>query len=208
MTTSTDSNIKYAIYGGSFDPIHRAHVALADAAVEQLGLDELFFMPANVSPFKLDSISKQSSGKDRFAMIEAILHYNSAFRLSDYELVKEGPSYTIETLEYWDNNRAGKFYFVLGFDSAVQIDTWYHGIEILSRFPLITCIRPGTGIEEGIAKINYYKAKYGTEIHILDMPPMDISSTIIRRRISEGTSIGDLVMPETEEYISEHHLYR
>lgn len=208
MNQANICEFKYAIYGGSFDPIHRAHVILADTAVKQLGLNELYFMPANVSPFKLDTIGNQTSASDRYAMIEGNLHYNSAFKISDYELKKEGPSYTIETLDYWNKNKEGKLYFILGGDSIVEIDKWYHGADILRKFPLVTNIRPGSDVSEAYGKIDEYRAKYGAEIHMLNMPPMDVSSTDIRNNIAEGISIADLVMPETEEYIIEHNLYK
>lgn len=208
MDQANNCEFKYAIYGGSFDPIHRAHVLLADTAVKQLGLNELYFMPANVSPFKLDTVGNQTSAADRFAMIEGILHYNSAFRISDYELKKEGPSYTIETLDYWNNNKDGNLYFILGLDSIVEIEKWYHGVDILRKYTLVTNVRPGSDISVANDKISEYRAKYGAEIHMLNMPPMDVSSTDIRNNIAEGISIADLVMPETEEYISEHNLYK
>lgn len=208
MTYYSDFNYKYAIYGGTFDPIHRAHVVLADTAVKQFKLNELYFMPANISPFKLDNADKQTSADDRYSMIEEILHYNYAFRLSDYELRRQGPSYTVQTLKEWDDNIDGKLFFVLGFDSVVQVDRWFHGIEILQNYPLITGVRPGTDTSDGFNKIREYREKYGAEIHVLDMPPMEVSSSSIRKKIAEGKSISDMVMPETEEYIIEHYLYR
>lgn len=208
MTKSSNFNYRYAIYGGTFDPIHRAHCVLADTAVKQLELDELYFMPANISPFKLDCAGKQTSGNDRYSMIEGILHYNPAFRLSDYELRKKGPSYTFDTLQSWDNNIEGKLFFVLGFDSIVQIDRWYHGSDILRNYRLITGVRPGTDYSDGLDIIRKFREQYKAEIYVLDMPPMDVSSSSIRKKIAEGKSISDMVMPETEEYISEHRLYR
>ena len=199
-------NKKVAIYGGTFDPVHRGHIALADAACRECGLDRLIFMPDYISPFKQDK--EVTSGQDRYRMLESILHYNSAFSLSAYELTKEGPSYTIETLEHWDRILDDEISFVLGFDSAVEVDTWCRGEDILRKFPLITAVRPGTDISDGLAKISALREKYGADISILNMDPVDASSTEIRKRVKEGKSISDLVMPETEEYIIEHNLYR
>ena len=111
---------KYGIYGGSFDPVHIGHAALADSAVRECGLDKLIFMPAFISPFKQDR--NVTDGHDRCGMIEAVLKENSAFCLSRYELNRKGPSYTIETLRHWDKLLDGDLCFVLGFDSAVQVD--------------------------------------------------------------------------------------
>ena len=115
-------NNRYAIYGGTFDPFHRAHYEMAYAAVKELGLQELIFMPAYVSPFKQGK--DVSEGNIRADMISRILHYNEAFRLSRYEITLEKPSYTIETLGHWKNILDGKLYFLLGIDSLVELDTW------------------------------------------------------------------------------------
>ena len=196
----------YAIYGGSFDPIHIGHIALADSAVKECGIDKLIFMPAFMSPFKQDM--KTTPGADRCAMIEKVLKYNRAFCLSRYELNKEGPSYTIETLRHWSSMLDGKLSFVLGFDSAVQVDTWYEGHEILRNYHLITARRPDTDERSGIEKIELLRKEYGADITVLDMELVDASSTKIRDNVKEGRPVTGLVLPEVEEYIIEHKLYR
>ncbi len=198
--------MKIGLFGGTFDPIHRAHVTLADSAVKELGLDELYFIPAFVSPFKLGVETEE--GIDRYKMIEQILHYNTAFKVSDYELSKEDTSYTFNTLEHFAKSLDGDIYFLLGYDSLVQLDTWYRGKEILAGYDLITARRPGTRDEEAERKIEEYIKLYDARIHILDMPAMDVSATEIRERIAKGEDIKELVLPEVEEYIIEHNLYR
>ncbi len=197
---------KYAIYGGSFDPIHVGHVALADAAVRECGLDKLIFMPAHISPFKQKR--KITEGKDRCGMIEAVLPVNKAFCLSRYELTKDGPSYTIETLRHWKSLLDGEFYFVLGFDSVIQLDMWYEGEEILKDYHLITGRRPDTDDLEGLKIVEMFREKYGSDITVLDMEPVDASSTMIRRSIQEGKPITGMVPEGVEKYIIEHDLYK
>ena len=201
-----DKKKRYGIYGGSFDPIHIGHVTLADSAVRECGLDKLIFMPAFISPFKQDR--KVTDGHDRCGMIEAALKVNSAFCLSRYELNKKGTSYTIETLRHWDNLLDGDMYFVLGFDSAVQVDTWYEGEEILRNFHLITARRPDTDYAEGMRILESFREKYGAAITVLEMPPIDASSTNIRNLVKDGKPITGLVPPGVEEYIIEHQLYK
>ena len=197
---------KYGIYGGSFDPIHVGHVALADCAVRECELDKLIFMPAYISPFKQDR--QVTPGRDRCGMIETVLGLNSAFCLSTYELGKIGPSYTIETLKHWKQLLDGELYFVLGFDSAVQLDTWYQGRKILSEYHIITARRPDTDYEEGMWIIDSFRREYGADITVLDMEPIDASSTEVRNRVKEGRPITGLVPPGVEEYIIEHQLYK
>lgn len=201
-----DHNKKYAIYGGSFDPVHIGHVTMADHAVRECGLDKLIFMPAYISPFKLDK--KITSGKDRCGMIEAVLPYNKAFRLSRYEVNKEGPSYTVETLRHWRSMLNGELSFVLGFDSVVQIEKWYMGEEILRDYPLITARRPDTDDSDGLRKIEQLRKDYGARITVLRMGPVDASSTHVREAVSKGLPFSDMVLPAVEEYIIEHDLYR
>lgn len=196
---------KYAIYGGTFDPIHMAHIILADIAVKEIELDELIFMPAYISPFKQDI--RISSGENRYNMISEILNFNPAFRVSDYEISLKLPSYTINTLEYFDDLDDNKLYFLLGFDSLMEIETWHRGADILKKFPLLTGYRPGTVENDVIRKIEYFKDKYDAVIHVLDMPPLDISATDIRQRILNGYSIKGLVHPKVEEYIFDNKLY-
>ena len=196
---------RYAIFGGTFDPIHNGHMALAEAAVEECKIDRLIFMPDYISPFKQDS--KVSSGADRYAMIKSAIEDFDEFTVSDYEINREGPSYTIETLEYWHSILDGELTFVLGFDSAVEVDTWHRGSDILARFPLITARRPDTDTEEGMRKIEALRAEYGADITVMDMPPVDISSSEIRRKIKSGESIRGMVPDSVEEYIIEHNLY-
>ena len=197
---------KYGIYGGSFDPIHIGHVALAGSAVRECGLDKLIFMPAYISPFKQDR--QVTAGHDRCAMIESVLSANSAFCLSTYELRREGPSYTIETLRHWNKMLDGELCFILGFDSAVQVDKWYEGEEILKNYHLITGRRPDTDYTEGLCVLESFREKYGANITVMEMEPVDASSTEIRDRVKAGRSISGLVPPEVEEYIIEHQLYK
>lgn len=204
--TGSHSNRKYAIYGGSFDPIHAGHVALADSAVRECGLDKLIFMPAYMSPFKQDA--KVTPGADRCGMIETVLPLNSAFRLSRYELNKGGPSYTIETLRHWRNILDGELSFVLGFDSIVRIDTWYEGEEILRNYRLITGRRPDTDDNVGLQAIEGFREKYGADITVMDMLPVDESSTRIRENVMAGKPITGMVPAGVEEYIYKHDLYR
>ena len=201
-----DRGKKYGIYGGSFDPIHIGHVALAGSAVRECGLEKLIFMPAYISPFKQDRYV--TNGHDRCGMIETVLGINDAFCLSRYEINKGGPSYTIETLRHWKKMLDGELCFILGFDSAVQVDQWYQGEEILRNYHLITAKRPDTDFESGLKIIKSFREKYGAKITVMDMLPVDASSTEVRTRIKEGRPVTGLVPPGVEEYIIEHQLYR
>lgn len=196
---------KYAIFGGSFDPVHIGHLKLALGAVNELNLDKLLLMPNFISPFKQDS--KVTDTADRLAMTELLLPYCDAFEVSSYEVQRTGPSYTAETLDFFDNEYDGQLYFVLGFDSIMTLDKWYRADDIM-KYPMITGRRPGTCDSEGMQKVIEYRNKYGADITVLEIEPFDASSTEIRQLVREGKSTEGLLLPEVREYIDEHALYR
>lgn len=200
------STTKYAIFGGSFDPIHIGHLRLAKAAVDECGIDKLYLMPNYISPFKLDH--KVTATEDRVAMVKVALGYCEAFDISLYEVEREGPSYTIDTLNHFRDELDGELYFILGFDSVLDLERWHLGSEIISNYPLITGRRPGTGDESGFQKIKEYRNKYKARIEVLDVEPFKASSTEIRELIRTGGSTDGLLIPEVQEYIREHDLYR
>lgn len=198
---------RIALFGGTFNPVHRGHVNLADAAVRECGLDELIFIPNYISPFKQDQ--KVASGFHRSEMIRRILTDNPKFRLSCYELEREGPSYTYETLKHFSKLYPNKeISFVIGYDSLLTINTWYHGEDILRNYPIITGARPGVSDSECEKKIQQYQEQYGCHISILTVEPVDAASSNIRELLRNGKSIGEVVPLQVEEYIIENGLYR
>ncbi|MBR0374833.1 MAG: nicotinate-nucleotide adenylyltransferase [Mogibacterium sp.] len=197
---------RVAVFGGTFDPLHIGHVRLAIGAADECELDRLIFMPNYISPFKTDK--HVTPGEMRCEMIERILHYHPAFDVTRYEIERDMPSYTYETLDYFSRTLDADMSFVLGFDSVMTIETWYRGPELLQRFSFITARRPDTPSEEGFAKIREYEERYGARIYVLEIEPFDASSSDIRQRVAAGEDISALVLPETAEYIYEHNLYR
>lgn len=196
---------KIAIFGGTFDPIHIAHIALAKTALNELGLDKLVFMPNSVSPFKLDA--NITSAEHRCNMIELAIASDERLEMTRYEIEKKGISYTYDTLNELTAIYDARLYFVLGFDSVVAVDSWYRGENILKEFPLITALRPGVDNYSGTKKIAEYRKTYNAEIHILHMPTIDCSSSQIRALCRNGRSITGLVSANVEEYIIKNGLY-
>ena len=198
--------MKYGLFGGSFDPIHIGHIRLAEAAVRELKLDRMIFMPNYISPFKLNQ--GVTPAADRIRMIETVLPMNPAFELSEFEVRREGPSYTFDTLDYFNSECDGTLYFILGYDSIMTIDRWYRGKEILSLYPLITGRRPGTDDEAGREKISELRRLYNADITVLELEPYEAASSDIRKLASEGKPIDRYVSKGVKEYIEKHGLYR
>lgn len=198
---------RVALFGGTFDPIHNGHINLAKTAVKECNLDELIFVPNYISPFKQGN--SVTPGEKRAAMIQEILPLDEAFRLSSYELERTEPSYTYDTLCYFRNQMEDtEIAFIIGFDSVLTIDKWYHGSDILREFPLITGVRPHVETSEGLRRIEAYQELYGSRIQVLNLKPFDVSSTEIRRRIQVNESVDGLIAPEVKAYIERNQLYR
>lgn len=199
---------RVGIMGGTFDPIHNAHLALAECARRELMLDEIWFMPAG-DPY-LKHGRHVSAAADRAAMTELAIRPYPGFVLSRMELAREGETYTSETLAelrvlYPDVH----FYFLLGSDSLYQLETW-HDPETIMRLATLAAAersfsdRPRSFPEQ----LRYLRERYGADIALLHFPERDVSSTEIRRLAAEGQDISSLVPEEVEAYIAAHRLYR
>lgn len=199
-------NSRIALFGGSFDPFHNGHLNLALSAVRECNLDKLIIMPNYISPFKTDK--KVTPGPIRCDMIRKILHYDPAFTLSTWEIDRESTSYTYDTLDYFDDIYGEQIAFIIGFDSVLNIDTWYRGKEIIAKYHLITGVRPDYDDEAGFKKIDEYRELYNANITVLDLEPFRASSSEIRNRIANGEDVSDMLPYEIEEYIKQNGLYR
>ena len=200
-------NERIGVLGGSFDPVHNAHVALGEAALKEAGLRKLIVMPARIQPFKQNK--KAAAKRCRLEMTKLAFQGRENVEVSDYELSRDGVSYTVKTLEYLRGLYPDdEIFFICGTDSFLEIESWHMGREILADFSLAVSVRPGYREDELTRKIEEYEKKYGTNVVRIkaEMPP--ISSTMVRNRLAEGESVRGLVPDEVEEYVSAHGLYR
>ena len=180
--------IKTGIIGGTFNPIHVGHLILAENAYDKLGLDKVVFMPTGKSYLKDQSTILSSD--DRIEMIREAISGNDHFTLSDHETRKTGNTYTCETLSelnmmYPDED----FYFIIGEDSIYNIETWYKPQVIFDNCTLVVAPRDHEPDEKLIDISILLRNKYNADIVLLDAPDIDISSSMIRKRIEEGRSI-------------------
>ena len=187
---------RIGILGGSFDPIHFGHLLMAQSATEILKLDVVFFVPANRSPFKaahhLPPVAK------RLVMVKEAIKGNSAFKLYDGELRREGVSYTIDTLkELKAKYPQAKFFLLMGADSLREFHRWKDPQGILRLATLVILNRPGFDK-------NYPKRWPYVKIN---MPAVDISSSDIRQRLKIKKSIWYLTTKDVIRYINRYRLY-
>lgn len=187
---------KIGILGGTFDPPHKGHIAIAKAALDRLGLDKVIFIPAQNPPHKVKQTV--ASPADRLRMLELALDDIERFEISDIELQRPGLSYTADTLEELCRVFPGEeFFLIIGADNISEIESWYDPERILTLAKVAAANRPGFG--SGGA--------YAGRILNFEMPPADISSTDVRNRIKAGLPVDDLVPKGVGEYIIKHRLY-
>ena len=198
---------KIGIMGGTFDPIHIGHLILAEDAYVELGLDEVLFMPAGHPPHKVLGKGRATNDQ-RTEMVRRAIEGNDHFSLSLYEMKKEGLSYTYQTLEMLSNNEKGiELYFIMGADSLFEFKTWKEPERIASLCTIVAAGRPGRGEEDLTACIEELRRIMDAKIVRLDTPDIDISSTMLRKRASEGLTIRYYVPDKVAEYIKERGLY-
>jgi nicotinate-nucleotide adenylyltransferase len=200
---------KTVLFGGTFDPIHLGHTAVAASAGEQIGADKVIFVPAKRSPLK--AISPEAGDEDRFMMIELAISGNGRFELSDYELKKPGPSYTLETVRYFQQ-RLGKdamIYWLAGADTVEDLPHWYGITELIDECNLAVMYRAGFKRSDfsGFKPIWGQQRIEKLQRNIVETPLIDISSTEIRKRLSTGRDVSGMVCPKVLQYIREHGLY-
>lgn len=178
--------MKVGIYGGSFNPIHNGHIALAEAFLRQAKLDEVWFMVSPQNPLKANA--RLLDDKIRFKMVQKVLKHKRNLIACDYEFHLPKPSYTWDTLQRLSNDfPQHQFTLLIGSDNWTAFDRWYHHEEILQNYKIV--IYPRLGDEIG-------KNELPDSVSLLNAEFINISSTEIRERIANGKSIDHLVPAE------------
>jgi nicotinate-nucleotide adenylyltransferase len=190
---------RVGLFGGSFDPVHDAHVALAEAALDELRLDEVRWIPAGQPWQKERAISP---AVDREAMVRLAIRHQPRFVLDRCELGRPGPSYTLDTVQALAAAQPGTQWFLLiGHDQYAGLHTWRGWQTLLGLVVLAVANRP--------AEVPAVHAAVRRFPHrTVPLPMLDVSSTEVRARVAAGGDISKLVPPEVARYIDSHGLYR
>jgi len=194
--------LKIAVLGGTFDPIHLGHLAMAERALNTLDLTEVVFMPAGQPCFKDSNLV--TAPEDRVQMIKLAIGGSPQYSLSLMEIERPGPSYAVDSMSALRSRlgRQDELYFVMGWDSLVSLPYWHQASRLIEICRIIAIPRPGSDSRE-IRTIAQSLPGLEERSLILTGPLIDISSTEIRRRVSQGLSISGLVTPQVEDYIFE-----
>jgi nicotinate-nucleotide adenylyltransferase len=190
---------RIGLFGGSFDPVHHAHLALARQAQDQLQLDELRWVPVGQAWQKARVLTPAAQ---REAMLRLAIEGEARFVLERCELQRAGPSYTLDTLRELQAATPGSDWFLLiGQDQYRNLHTWHGVDELLQRVTLAVAQRSDEPAEADA------RVRAAPRV-ALALPPMDISATDIRQRVAAGSDISSLVPPAVALYIYQHGLYR
>lgn len=197
---------KIGIMGGTFNPIHYAHLTLAEFAKEQFAFDKVMFLPSKKPAHK--SNKELADDNHRFNMVELAIQNNEGFYVSDIEFKREGSTFTIDTIRFLtENSKDTEYYFIIGGDSLFNFEKWRSAGEILKLCHLAAAARGEYDILDVKNKINELNSKYDADIQYLSIPGMDISSSRIRERLSNNKTVRYLIPDGVIEYIQKFNLY-
>lgn len=199
-----NKSLRIGILGGTFNPIHLGHLMIAEMALEAFQLNRVIFVPAKNPPHKEEDVI---AAEDRLKMVEMAVFDNPNFVVSDVEMKREGKSYTIDTVTYFQEvyGHDVTFYFVAGTDTIQALPRWLHIEELLDRCEFIGAVRPdGT---KDIENIIHWFGEKGSRIHLLEVPEMKLSATDLRYRLRHGLSTRYMLPKHVYQYIKEHKIY-
>lgn len=205
MSVAHREGRRIGLLGGSFDPIHDAHLKLAHSACTELGLDAIWLIPAG-QPWQRDPLA--ATPAQRWDMVNLAIAGREGLRACDIELRRQGPSYTVDTVRELRAAHPGTaFTFILGADQLRNLPTWNGWEDIVAQVDLAVARRPGHP-EAAPPQLLAALAAGHHRLHRLAMEEVDLSATEVRERIAQGRPLTGLVPDSVARYIARHHLYR
>lgn len=198
---------RFAVMGGTFDPIHYGHLVTAEAVRDKFELDKVLFMPTKNPPHKMHRPT--SDADHRYLMTVLATITNPYFEVSRLEIERQGLTYTVDTIKELRNihGNDAEIYFITGADAILEILTWHNVEELLDLCQFVAATRPGFYRKDMEQKLVEIKSKYNKEIFSIEVPSLAISSTDIRNRIQNNKTIRYLLPEAVEHYIRKSRLY-
>ena len=202
---------RIGILGGTFDPIHNGHLAIAEAARGCLGLDRVVFIPAGRPWLKARSLGRITDADHRLAMVRLAIEGCPHFEASTMEVERPGLTYTVDTLaelraKDGGSSRGTEMYLILGMDSVRDLRRWHEPERLLEMCVVVAVSRPHTD-DISLSGLKRDFSVAANRFVPLRGPMMSISATDVRHRVSKGRPIGDSVPLPVERYIRDHGLY-
>ena len=198
--------MRLGVFGGTFDPIHVGHLKIAVGVRVQLGLDEVLFVPAGQPSLKSDR--QVTDARHRLAMTSLAVATDPLSNVSDMEIKRPGPSYSVDTLEELARTRGCReLYLIVGIDALAEVDRWHQPARILDLATIVAVHRHGAESLHDLP-MEALGAMASEKVMVARTPRVDVSSTKIRDRVGQGLPINDLVPGPVQEYIAKHGLYQ
>lgn len=194
--------MRIGLLGGSFDPVHDAHLALAQTALEALNLDEVQLIPAG-QPWQKPPLG--AAPHHRLKMLELAVRGMNKIAVNPIEIHRIGPTYTIDTLEKLDPGH--DYFWIIGADQLKNFCTWHRWSDIVDRIELVVAQRPGSSLTPSVELSDWLETNH-RKLNFLPFDPLDISASAIRQRLARQQTARDLLPEAVEQYIHEHGLYR
>lgn len=194
--------MRIGVLGGTFDPPHAAHLALAKAAIASLNLDEVMMLPAHRNPLKQ---MKGTPAPQRMEMLRIAVDGLENISICDIDLVRGGPSYAVDTMTELTYAQQAEYWFLVGADAVREIDKWKQPQRLVRLCRLGVAIRGEGDKEQLLARLPDWVKEH---IDWLEMPRMDISSTELRQRVVSGQAVQPWLSPKVADYIAKNRLYR
>jgi nicotinate-nucleotide adenylyltransferase len=201
--------MRIGVFGGTFDPVHLGHLVTAEQCREQAGLDQVWFIPAARPPHKPSH--HLTPFERRAEMLRLATAGHPAFRVSEIENERTGPSYTVDTLEELRRRHPdAELHLILGSDTLPDLPTWHESFRLPQLATLLLVARPGTPLPDpaGLRAVLGLAPDDPLQFQGIEVPLQEISSRDLRRRVAEGRGIRYLVPRAVEQYIVEKSLYR
>ena len=183
---------KIGFLGGTFNPIHNGHIEIAKIVADRISLDTVYLIPAGIPPHKMGDYRENAA--HRLDMVRLAAEGDKRFKVSDYEIKKEGKSFSYITMEHFrEFYKDDKLYFIMGDEAYRDIDTWKNPERLRAASEIVVVNRQNLPVEGAIS---------------ITFPPIEISSTMIREKIKKGEDVSDFLPEKVLRYIEENNLYK
>ncbi len=201
-------DLKIGICGGTFDPIHLGHLAIAELVRCELNLDKVLFIPTGKPPHK--DLNAVTNPIHRLNMVKCAIEGNEYFEAVDIEIKRKGYTYTVDTLNELHKiyPLGTTFYYIIGADVVMDLLTWKRAEEVFVLTKFAAVMRAGYLDKEFLERIKLMRKSFDIDILSVEAPLIEISSTFIRERVNKNQSVKYLVNDCVDAYIKENHLYR
>ncbi|MCX5723954.1 MAG: nicotinate-nucleotide adenylyltransferase [Nitrospirae bacterium] len=227
LSTQHSQPLRLGLLGGSFNPIHHGHLAIARQTREALGLDRILFIPTSQPPHKRNG--SLAPAQDRYEMVRLAIASDHTLGISDVEISRPGKSYTIDTVRLLQQEYGAQtqLFFLIGLDAFLEFPSWRDPQALLELCQFVVLSRPGQSFRSlstvrllppipfpsladlDAGRISRIEAPLGKQgLICLKLPPCPISASDIRTRIRQGLPLANLLPPSVESYILQHHLYQ